>query len=281
MNCPPIGIMQGRLSPPVGDTIQAFPAEHWADEFPAAREAGIASIEWIYDIDGDDVNPICTDAGITRLKELQALIGVRVESLCADYFMPRPLLKGSDADRAERRAKLLWLLDRAIALGVNRVVLPFVDASKIEDATQSRDLATFLSGIIQDAGPGTPEIHIESSLPPHSFADLLASIDHPLVKVNYDSGNSSSLGYDSDEEFAAYGPRIGSIHIKDRVLHGTTVPLGTGDADFPKLLRNIESIGYTRPLILQAARSNPGEETAWAVHNRLLVQSWFAATEAI
>jgi hexulose-6-phosphate isomerase len=267
--------MQGRLSPPAGTAIQAFPAEHWADEFPAAEAAGLACIEWIYDVDGDDVNPICTDEGAARFKELQARHHVAVESLCADYFMPEPLLKGSESERRERRARLLWLLRRAAELGISRVVLPFVDAAKIEDEAQGRELAALLAGVFKEAGPGVPEIHLETSLPPAEFAKLMAVIDQPRVKVNYDSGNSSSLGYDADEEFAAYGPQIGSVHIKDRVLGGGTVPLGKGNADFPKLLKNLGGIAYKGPVILQVARSESGRETEWAIRNREIVESWF------
>jgi len=70
------------------------------------------------------------------------------------------------------------------------------------------------------------ELHLETSLSPSEFSRLLARLPSPLIKVNYDSGNSASLGYDPTEEFAAYGARLGSIHIKDRVLGGGTVPLG-------------------------------------------------------
>jgi hexulose-6-phosphate isomerase len=278
MKCPRIGIMEGRLSPPVGPAIQAFPARHWADEFPAAEAAGLYCIEWIYDVDGDDVNPICSEEGAARFKELQARHHVVVESLCADYFMPQPLLKGPEADRRARRGKLLWLLRRAAQLGISRVVLPFVDASKIEDAAQGRALAALLGGVIAEAGSDIPEIHLETSLPPGQFAWLLDEINQPSVKVNYDSGNSSSLGYDADEEFAAYAPHIGSVHIKDRVRGGGTVPLGQGDADFPKLLRNLAAMDYKGPVILQVARSEPGCETEWAIHNRRIVEGWFEPT---
>jgi hexulose-6-phosphate isomerase len=275
MKCPRIGIMEGRLSAPVGPTIQAFPAEHWAEEFPAAQAAGLYCIEWIYDIDGDHANPICSDEGAARFKELQARHGVVVESLCGDYFMPEPLLKGPQADRARRREKLLWLLRRCAELGIHRVVLPFVDASKIEDDQMAGELADLLNDVIAEAGPGIPEIHLETSMPPARFAALLAQINQPRVKVNYDSGNSSSLGYDADEEFAAYGSQIGSVHIKDRLLGSSTVPLGEGDADFPKLLRNLAAIDYRGPVILQVARSETGREVEWAIHNRKIVESWF------
>ena len=47
-----IGIMQGRLCVPESDFIQVFPIENWQQEFSAARDAGLVSIEWIYDTYG-------------------------------------------------------------------------------------------------------------------------------------------------------------------------------------------------------------------------------------
>ena len=44
-----IGIMQGRLLPPVGEHIQAFPAKSWREEFAIARECGLGMIEWIFE----------------------------------------------------------------------------------------------------------------------------------------------------------------------------------------------------------------------------------------
>ena len=84
------------------------------------------------------------------------------------------------------------------------------------------------------------ELHLETDLDPGKFKSLLDEIKHPLIKVNYDSGNSGSLGYSPVEEFAAYGDRIGSFHIKDRVLGGGTVPLGTGERRFRKLEKGLD-----------------------------------------
>ena len=39
------------------------------------------------------------------------------------------------------------------------------------------------------------ELHLETSLAPAEFVKLLDRMPHPKLKVNYDSGNSSSLGY--------------------------------------------------------------------------------------
>jgi len=102
----------------------------------------------------------------------------------------------------------------------------------------------------------------------------LEEVGHPLLKVNYDSGNSASLGYAPQEEFAAYGAKIGSVHIKDRVLGGGTVPLGQGNADFTALFRCLKEIGYSGDYILQVARSKDGEESAWAARNLEFLKGW-------
>ena len=64
------------------------------------------------------------------MKVLSADTNVAVRSLCADYFMDRPLLRASATDIEERMSTLAWLLGRCAKLGVGRIVLPFVDASK-------------------------------------------------------------------------------------------------------------------------------------------------------
>jgi len=116
------------------------------------------------------------------------------------------------------------------------------------------------------------ELHVETSLGPQAFAALLEQCPHPSLRVNYDSGNSASLGYRVSEEFAAYGHRIGSVHIKDRKLGGGTVPLGTGDADLPGLFRGLAALNYSGDYVLQIARSEPGQELPWIARNL----SWVA-----
>ena len=68
----------------------------------------------------------------------------------------------------------------------------------------------------------------------------------------------------SSEEFAAYGERIGPVHIKDRYRKPEggveTRPLGTGSADFEDVFRAMRSIGYTGGVTLQVARGSAGDE---------------------
>jgi L-ribulose-5-phosphate 3-epimerase len=265
-----IGITQGRLVPPIGERIQAFPADCWREEFQAAREAGLDSIEWIYDVGCDAVNPIVSDDGIVEMRALASANDLEVVSLCADYFMPEPLLRGNSAERTARVTKLGWLFDRCKKAGVQRIVLPFVDNSKLETDSDLDDLAALLKQMAPKAAG--LEIHLETSLPPARFALLLEKTGEPSIKVNYDSGNSASLGFRIEEEFDAYGEAIGSVHIKDRLLHGGTVPLGKGNANFAALRRGLEKVNYRGDIILQVARGRPGDEISWARQNREFVE---------
>jgi hexulose-6-phosphate isomerase len=270
----PIGIMQGRLVPPVNGAIQAFPAAEWADEFPRAAAAGIAAIEWIYDAPDAETNPVASDDGVRRIADLSAEHGVAVRSMCADYFMAKPLVRVDGQELTRRVEHLQWLLARAAAMSVTRIVVPFVDPSAILDDRDRDQVVDVMREIAPRAG--SVELHLETALGPDAFATLLDRIDHPAVRVNYDSGNSASLGYDPDDEFAAYGSRVGSVHIKDRVRGGSTVPLGTGSADLPRVFAQLKRIGYAGDFVLQVARGVTGDEVAWARENRAYVMRLLA-----
>jgi L-ribulose-5-phosphate 3-epimerase len=274
--------MQGRLVPPEGGTIQCFPRQNWAREFEFAASAGLDCIEWIYDAYGADVNPIATDSGVARMRRLMAESGVSVLSVCADYFMDMPLLRIDPSTQGQRLDKLFWLMRRVQIVGANRVVMPFVDASRIETAAETDEVVVILKRALPVAEETGVELHLETSLAPAPFAELLARIEHPLLKANYDSGNSSGIGYRPRDEFAAYGSRVGSVHIKDRVVGGTTVPIGTGDADFASLFGSLAEVGYAGDFILQVARGAPGDEVALARANRDFVLARLAdrATES-
>lgn len=271
-----LAIMQGRLVPPSPGRIQSFPRDLWRDEFSLAAEAGLGAIEWIYDEHGEDVNPIATDEGISAIRRLSDQSGIAVHSLCADYFMEYPLLR-ADADQVERRlATLWWLLGRCALLGMQRLVLPFVDASGIESDDEMASVEALLRRTLPVISATHVEIHLETSLAPSQFAALLSALPAESIKVNYDSGNSASLGFVPGDEFAAYGSRVGSVHIKDRVNGGSTVPLGEGDTDFASLFECLSGVGYRGDFVLQAARGRTGNEVEWARMNRAFVLGYLS-----
>jgi L-ribulose-5-phosphate 3-epimerase len=258
------GIMQGRLAPPEDNRFQSFPRNAWRDEIPRAREAGLDYIEWIHDAYGHTANPIFTPQGRAELAALKAANNIQTPALCGDWFMDYPFLRCSPEEREQREQHLHELLPIAAEIGANRMVIPIVDNSKMDTEEDKDIILEVLERALAIAEQTGVELHLETDLNPADFAAFMARIPHPMLKVNWDSGNSSGLGYIAHEEIAAYGDRIGSIHIKDRYRKPEggveTRPLGTGSADFDDVFASIRSIGYKGGLTLQVARSLPGEE---------------------
>ena len=266
--------MQGRLVPPEGGRFQSFPRDGWRLEIEHAGRIGLRGIEWIYDLYGEGVNPLETTDGRETLSALLQQHGVSVVSICADYFMDKPLLRCSGEENRQLLQRLEWLVGICPDLGIGRVVLPFVDASKIGDEAECNFVIANLRSVLPAAESHGVELHLETDMAPAAFRSFLERLEHPLIKVNYDAGNSASLGYKPAEEFAAYGHRIGSFHIKDRRKGGSTVPLGQGDADFATLREQLLRYDYRGDFVMQVARGEPGDEPRWLAGMAQLSADW-------
>ncbi len=266
--------MQGRLCEPEDGRFQSFPRRHWRLEIERAAQIGLRGIEWIYDLYGEGANPIETEDGRQELIRLLSERGVTVVSVCADYFMDRPLLRSSPEERAALLERLEWLLGVCGELGVGRVVLPFVDASSIRNEAERAQVIAALRQVLPSAERHAVELHLETDLDPDAFQQLLSLLEHPLIRVNYDAGNSASLGYLPEDEFDAYGPRVGSVHIKDRQRGGGTVELGQGDTDFRSLREQLIKYDYRGDFVLQVARGEPGDEPRWLAEMATLATQW-------
>ena len=258
------GIMQGRLSPPEDGRFQSFPRTHWREEFGRAREAGLDYIEWIHDEYGANGNPIFSENGLAEMDALKREHSITTPALCGDWFMDRPLIRCSAEERVERERHLYGLIPIAARIGASRIVLPFVDQSKIETEDEKQTVLDVLRRALPVARRHNVELHLEADFGPAEFADFLALIEDPSLRVNWDSGNSSGVGYAAAEEFAAYGWRIGSIHIKDRYKKPEggmeTRRLGKGSADFDEVFKAMRRIDYKGGVTLQVARGAENDE---------------------
>ena len=100
---------------------------------------------------------------------------------------------------------------------------------------------------------------IESDYNPKKLFKFLNRLKFLNIGLNYDSGNSASLGYKLQDEKALF-KYVKNIHIKDRVRNGATVDLGKGNFNF-KLFKNfLKEIKYNGNLILQTARDKNGND---------------------
>ena len=275
-----IGFMQGRLCEPVGGRIQAFPQDHWRDEFPLAQELGFPLIEWTLDREGLYENPVMSEAGRAEIRALCSKYGVGVLSLTGDCFMQAPFYKAAADQKRALFEDLKAVLQACAALGIRYVVVPLVDNGSLETGAQETELRQKLLELVATLRDFGVAIIFESDFEPQRLARFIASFPVAAFGVNYDIGNSAALGFDPAKEIASYGARILNVHVKDRLLGGTTVPLGSGNADFPTVFRALRRARYTGNFILQTARAADGNHAGALCRYRDMVRNWWSASEA-
>jgi hexulose-6-phosphate isomerase len=270
-----IGFMQGRLVPQINGRIQAFPWDRWREEFTLARSYGFQSIEFIFESERYGENPLYRPEGRAELKDLIAGTEVPVSAVCADYFMDHPFFGVSAGEQSHSIDLLHRLIDAAADIGAQRVEIPCVDHASLRTEEDKRQVVEAVGGCLGHAERAGIEVVFETSLPPEEFRAFLERFRHPLVKANFDSGNSASLGYEPFHELSTLGKLISNVHIKDRLLHGTTVPLGTGNANFAAIFSSLAQVGYQGQFILQTARDP--DDIGVALRYRDMVKSYLAA----
>ncbi len=272
-----IGFMQGRLSPLVDGRIQAFPWTHWRDEFPAAEALGLGMLEWTLDHERFRENPLLTDAGQREIAELTRRHGVRPVSLTGDIFMQAPFWRTAGSERATRLAELDLVLDACAAAGIGIVVVPLVDAGAMASSDHEQVVANEFGSRADRLRRDGLVVAFECDYGPQELARFIEQLPVDCFGVNYDIGNSAALGFDCGEEISAYGPRIRNVHVKDRVLGGTTVPLGTGNADLPRAFALLRDSRFEGRFILQTARATDGDHAGVLAGYAAMTAGWLAA----
>lgn len=247
-----LGVMQGRLSPMIFGGYQAFPTDLWQQEFQLAHERGLQHVEWVVDSASLTYNPMLIDP--ESIKRRSDETGTRVVSVCADFLMDKPL----DVDVPMTWAPFHQLLDSMATLDVRYVVIPCVDQSSLSDSASQTRLIRAMREVSGRLSYGTIQVALETDLAPVPFRQLLEELDPNRFGVNYDIGNSASLGFHPADELENYGSRVNLLHVKDRQLHGGSVRLGTGSADLRGVLSTLCELQFNGPVTLQCFRDHEG-----------------------
>ena len=255
-----IGVMQGRLLPKYQGRYQSHPVDYWQEEFDIAKEIGLDCVEFILDYNDAEQNPLLKEGGIEEILKVCESSHVSVDTICADYFMVAPLHSIKEAVATKSKEILINLLKKTSELGVTNIVIPCVDQSSLDNEEAVNRFAHQIRDVLPDAEHQGINLSLETDLAPQPFLDLLNKLDSNRITVNYDIGNSAALGYNPIEELNAYENRISDIHIKDRVLGGGPVLLGSGSADFESFFKKLKESKYEGPFIMQAYRDDEGVE---------------------
>jgi L-ribulose-5-phosphate 3-epimerase len=255
-----IGVMQGRLLPKYKGRYQAHPVDYWKDEFYVAKDIGLDYIEFILDFNDLDKNPLIYEGGIKEILSVSNETGVKVKTICADYFMKAPLHSIDESVSKDSLVLLHRLINIAKELSVTDIVIPCVDQSTLADTASVDRFVEIITPLLSKIESNKINLSLETDLNPLVFTNLLKRFDSKRITVNYDIGNSAALGYDPLEELDAYGDKISDIHIKDRMLSAGPVVLGKGNANFGSFFKKLKEFDYQGPFIMQAYRDDEGVE---------------------
>ncbi len=255
---PPIGVLQGRLTPSRGRGIQFFPDDNWGQEFKDARTIGLSAIELLIRPQGLRKHPLMTEEGRARLRELSQQTDITIPSIHG-YYLPE------DAYATD----LLDVVRATAEIGAKVVLVSFFHEKKLSptpDITWERahKLLAPAASAAKDAGI---QLGIEAELPADTLIDFIGQALAPEVfGVYYDLGNQFACGFPVADEIRLLGKRIVGVHVKDRLpnaglnAESKSVSLGDGCADFGQAFAALREIGYSGPLIIQGARGEDGDE---------------------
>jgi len=248
-----IGFMQGRLvDSEKKNSIQYFPEKNWPIEFKIAEKINLKIIEWTINSENIKKNPLY-NGNLNNVKKLIKKHKIKVPSITCDYFMQEPFFKKS---KNKVKNKIINNLQKIIIngnkIGIKYYIFPLVDNSSIKSISEEEHLIKTIKKMIKLLKKNS-QILFEIDYPPNKIINFIKKFKSKKVGINYDTGNSAGLNYNFNDEFK-YLKYIKNIHIKDRILNGSTVRLGKGNWNYKKFFKLIKK-NYKGNFILQTARS--------------------------
>jgi hexulose-6-phosphate isomerase len=264
-----LGFMQGRLSPIENGRVQSFPWGNWRQEFSDAEDIKFHAIEWTIDSKNYHINPIFTRSA--EICELMDSHRISVPSVTNDHFMEMPPWV---FDKRSARDNLLKLCEAMPRINASILVIPLVDNSSImNDELRKRLIKDFFLEICDEFKKNSISICFELDLAPTDAAEFINDLPAEIFGINYDIGNSASLGYDPKIELSLYGHRVMNVHVKDRSLGGSTIKLGSGCADFDAVFTKLNELQYSGNYVLQTARALDGDHAAALEYSKEFVEN--------
>jgi len=114
-----LGIIQGRLSKPINDSIQEFPKDTWENEFKILNNLGLSHIEWIVTKKSFSEN---------IFKENIKKYSSYISSICCDHIIDNNIIYLDYLNE-----QLSPICEWALKNNVNSINIPLLEESKITE----------------------------------------------------------------------------------------------------------------------------------------------------
>lgn len=254
-----LGIMQGRLSPPVDGAIQEFPKD-WKKEFILLKGTGLCHIDWIVTKDSFKSNPLFeTDLSILPIR-----------SICADNLISRKFCEPSFL-----KDNLQPICEAAIKNKIYSVTIPLLEDSSIEDLV----IRNRFTQAIKPYSKKYKNLIFSFEFECEPEAILQVVKNRKNFRITYDTGNITSYKNPCTMHHPVFIRSlikyIDCIHLKDRTSEGKTVTPGKGDADFVQIMNTLIWIGYEGCFTMQTDRGKTGNELKTTLDNMKFFKKLF------
>ena len=265
LNIKNLGFMQGRLVNSPYGKIQCFPAKEWKEELKIASKNNFKILEWTVNSVNLNQNPIFHKKKLNEIFLYKKKYNIKINSLTCDYFMEKPFFKIKKEKKIVIN-NLKKLLANSERLKIRYFVVPLVDTSSIQNKKEEDIVVNFFNDILKNFSKKI-NILFEIDYSPNQILEFLKRFNSKRIGINYDSGNSASIGYNFEEE-KKYFNYIKNFHVKDRFYKGKTVRLGKGNSNLLEILKYFKYKKYKGNFILQTARDKKKKHLKELLINR-------------
>ena len=259
-----IGIVQGRLLPPVNNFIQQFPGENWRKEFSLLPKLGLTHIEWLVTQDYFKNNPLFTED----------ISGLPIAAFGLDI-----MINAAIDNRDFFKEHMSPICEAVLRNGYNKLSLPLLENSTLQDENKRRRVVNNLYRLLEEY----PDIRVSIEVDLINPEEVWGLLKDDRVFLTYDVGNLTAEvppksraafpSKDSPEMTSCWEEHrrflallypegvIDCIHLKDKTYAGVSVPPGEGDSPFEEIFtwlskRDLSNVVFT----LQTARKESNQE---------------------
>lgn len=236
-----LGIIQGRLLPPIDGLIQEFPIDNWKKEFQYIDNLKISFIEWII-----------TKKSFDHFLNLDLIeYSSKISSVCCDHLIDNRI-----NDQNFVYQYLSPICDFCISNNIKNITIPLLEESNLNQNNFENLKLTF-----KNLANFYNKLDFNFEIDAHFSLVNNFMMSHKNFYFTYDTGNLTSSGFDHFEFIESVFRFIRNIHLKDRTINPikTVEPL-FGKTNFFVIFEKLRHLNYNGNFIIQTARREDGLE---------------------
>jgi hexulose-6-phosphate isomerase len=233
-----LGIIQGRLLPPVGGKIQEFPKDNWKEEFDILTKIDLEHIEFIVTKDS-----FFEFTNLT-LKDYSN----RISAICCDNLIDEQFYKLDFLT-----TQLVPICEIAKRDGIQNINIPLLEQSTLTE----NNFSEFSKNILEISNRYDLNFNFEIESPVEVSLSLV-NLSYSFYFI-YDTGNLNYIGVDHRNYIQRIIPKIKQVHLKDRDASGSHSP-GNGTTDFNLIFELLRGFNFSGQFTIQTKRGDSGLE---------------------